>query len=225
VAGDSTGFESRHSSRYYMLRCGLRQLTSRYPKLSLVCDCSTHMILSAKAALGPRYDARDAPSILRSAARRAPPGAVLLDAGYDSERMHELILDEMGAVAAIPATIRLPTCIPPKTPNRRRMYEEFPEEIYGQRWQVESLISRMKRRLGSELRATSHSGRMAKLYAKVLTQALAILAILMPRLFYGAGGPRDGREVPKEIQVSRIDVLSGRRAEEACNPIVSLRPW
>lgn len=161
-------------------------MTSRYPKLSVVCDCASHMILSAKAALGPRYDARDAPSMLRSAGRRAPPGAVLLDAGYDSERIHELIADEMGAVAAIPATIRLPTGIPPKTPNRRRMYEEFPEEIYGQRWQVESLFSRMKRRLGSELRATSHPGRMAELYAKVLTQAFALLAALIPRLFYRA---------------------------------------
>ena len=194
VAGDSTGFESRHSSRYYLFRCGKRHLRSRWPKLSVVCDCATHLPLAAKAARAPRGEPRDGISMLRSARRRLELGTVLLDAGYDSEAMHELIRWELGAESVIPARASPSSPGPPAGFNRRRMREEFPAEAYGQRWQIESLFSRIKRRLGSELRATSHQGRMAELYAKVLTHALALLALVKTCLFYRALSPRDSPE-------------------------------
>lgn len=176
MAGDSTGFESRHTSRYYAFRrdIGLYE-TRRYPKLSAVCDCATHFILSAKAAVGPSYDCRDAPSMLRSAARRVRPGVVLLDAGYDSEPMHELIRWELGAESVIPATRGRPTTRPLKGPNRQRMREQFPKRTYGQRSQVESVFSRIKRRYGSALSAKLDRSRFAQSYARLLVHNFALL--------------------------------------------------
>jgi transposase len=183
VAGDSTGFESRHTSRYYAFRRDIGPYeTRRYPKLSAVCDCATHLVLSAKARVGPSYDCRDGPSMLRSAAKLARPGVVLLDAGYDSEPMHELIRWELGAESVIPATRGYPTTRPLKGPNRQRMREEFPRKLYGQRWQIESVFSRIKRRYGSVLSAKLDSSRSAQAYARFLAHNLAILIRLLPQL-------------------------------------------
>lgn len=181
VAGDSTGFESRHTSRYYAFRRDIGAYeTRKYPKLSCVCDCASHVVMAAKATQGPRDDSRDGPSILRSAARRCELGVVLLDAGYDSESMHELIREELGAESVIPPTRGRPTGKPPNGPNRRRMYEHFPSKIYGQRWQSESVFSRIKRRYGSALSAKRDSTRAAEMYAIVLVHNLALLL----RLFH-----------------------------------------
>ena len=212
VAGDSTGFESRHTSRYYAFRRDIGPYeTRRYPKLSAVCDCATHLVLSAKARVGPSYDCRDGPSILRSAARLARPGVVLLDAGYDSEPMHELIRWELGAESVIPATRGRRTTRPLKGPNRQRMREEFPAELYGQRWQVESLFSRIKRRYGSALSAKLDASRSAQAYARILAHNLALLMHASIQLrntatigwrecvFWGASGGRPNRPMEAEF--------------------------
>jgi len=183
VAGDSTGFESRHTSRYYAFRRDIGVYETReYPKLSCVCECASHVVMAAKATRGPSYDCRDGPSILRSAARRCELGVVLLDAGYDSEPMHELIRGELGAESVIPPTRGRPTGKPPNGPYRRLMYEHFPKELYGQRWQSESVFSRIKRRYGSALSAKLDSARAAEIYALVLVHNLALLSRLLAAL-------------------------------------------
>ena len=56
AAVDSSGFESHHASRYFVRRrakggntSGKWQRTTyrRFPKLTLLCDCATHIILAA----------------------------------------------------------------------------------------------------------------------------------------------------------------------------------
>ena len=77
AAVDGTGMEPRHVSRYYVKRrsktgSGTQETTySRYPKVVLVTDCRTHLVLSAAA--------------IRDAAGRARIGALLADADFDGE--------------------------------------------------------------------------------------------------------------------------------------------
>ena len=62
AAIDSTGFESHHCSRYFVKRRSrvekLWQTTTytRFPKLGIVCDARTHMILAIHLAHGPTPD-------------------------------------------------------------------------------------------------------------------------------------------------------------------------
>ena len=63
----------------------------------------------------------------------------------------------------------------PRTRWRREMRRSFPRDVYGQRWRVESAFSRKKRRLGSELRATSWAGQKREIRTRVLTHDLMIL--------------------------------------------------
>src|SRR3954463_2080528 len=62
AAIDGTGMESRHVSRYYVKRrsktgTGTQETTyARYPKVVLVTDCRTHLVLAAVAGRGPASD-------------------------------------------------------------------------------------------------------------------------------------------------------------------------
>jgi len=175
VAGDSTGLESRHISRYYALRMGKRVALGRFPKVSAICHTLTHLFLSAKVTRDPRHDMCEGPSILRQAARRVQPARVLLDAGYDAEKTHVLVREALAADSIIPLKTGRPTAEPPTGKYRRMMYDAFPKQHYGQRWQAESAISRDKRLFGSALRATSWRGQKHEAYLRILVHNLLIL--------------------------------------------------
>jgi hypothetical protein len=56
------------------------------------------------------------------------------------------------------------------------MQRRFPKQVYGNRWQAESALSRHKGLLGSALRGRSDSSRERECYLRVMTHKLMILA-------------------------------------------------
>ncbi len=62
---------------------------------------------------------------------------------------------------------------------------DFNEDAYGQRWQVETVYSMIKRNQGSELRARSYWSQCREMLLKVLTHNIAIIQ-LVKELFYRA---------------------------------------
>ena len=82
AAVDGTGMESRHVSRHYVKRrsatgSGTQETTySRYPKVVLVTDCRTHLVLSAVPGRGPASDLVLFRAALKQAAGRARIGTV-----------------------------------------------------------------------------------------------------------------------------------------------------
>jgi len=125
---------------------------------------------------------------LAEACSRRPIDTLLADAGYDAEWVHRLAREEYGICALIPPTIGRPTAKPPSTPFRRRMRAYFrrpPERRrYGQRWQVETVISMLKRRLCETLNARSYHRQNRALRLKVITHNLMIVLYIW--LFYRA---------------------------------------
>jgi len=175
VAGDSTGLETRHVSRYFAIRMGKRLRFRRYPKVSIICDIRTHLFLSGKVSRGPCHDLCEGPMILRQARRRSQLRRVLLDAGYDAESTHVLIREVLDAESIIPPKQGRGTKKWPLGKYRRMMKRSFPRELYGQRWQAESAISRDKRLLGSSLRSTTWSSQKREAYLRLLTHNIMIL--------------------------------------------------
>ncbi len=126
VAADSTGLEGRHVSDYCAWRMGKRISFPRYPKLSVVGELRTRMLLSARCTRGPCHDMCEGPTILRQARRRIRLGPVLLDAGYDAERMHAFIRRELGGQSTIPPEQGRGTRKWPTGTYRREMSRRFP---------------------------------------------------------------------------------------------------
>lgn len=190
AAIDGTGLESRHVSRYYVKRrskAGTEtQATtySKYPKAVFVADCRSHLILSAVPGRGPGSDLRQFKAALKAAAGRARIGTLLADADYDGEWVHEHIRS-YGIRTIIPAERGRPSDRPPAGKWRRRMKQRFNREKYGQRWQVETVNSMIKRRLGSALRARGYWSQCREIILRAITHN--VLIIMRLRVFYRAG--------------------------------------
>jgi hypothetical protein len=186
AAIDSTGLEATVRSAHYARRRrdGNRRYRKRkHPKLTIVCHTQSHLIAAAIASVGPSYDAKFFAPAVRAAAWNLDIDRLLADAGYDSEPNHRMAREHVGIRSTV---ISLNPCGRRPSKGRRRqlpagryrrqMKLHFPCRKYGQRWQVESVISRIKRRLGSALRGRSDEARRRESDQKVFTHDLMILA-------------------------------------------------
>jgi hypothetical protein len=183
AAFDSTGLDCGHASSYYVRRHARdgktwqRTTYRRYGKLELAVNCATHEVLAALPARGPRVDVDRFVPLLDEALRRVRVDTALADAGYDSEPNHRYAREERGVRSVIPATLGRPTSKPPTGRYRRRMKQRLNKDYcqYGQRWQVETVISMIKRRLSAVLYARSYHAQCREMMLLVLTYGLMLV--------------------------------------------------
>jgi hypothetical protein len=198
AGADSTGLESSQISPYFVkrrTRTAASQETgqnpwqtttyTRFPKCELVADCATHLVLAAVPTLGPCPDTNRLPVLLLCALTCATITTLLADAGYDWERAHEVAREGCGVRSVIPPEAGRPSEKLPAGKYRRLMRLRF-DFRYGQRWQVETVVSMIKRRLGSYVLGRSDAARGREMMLKVLTHNIMILAERFVRVFYGA---------------------------------------
>jgi hypothetical protein len=189
AAVDGTGLESRHVSRYDVKRrsktgTGTQETTySKYPKVVLVTDCTTHLVLAAVPGRGPGSDLVQFKAALKQAVGRARIGTLLADADFDGEWVHEHVRS-YGIRTLIPPERGRPSERLPAGKWRRRMKRQFDKTKYGQRWQTETVNSMIKRRLGSALRARSYWSQCREIILRVITHNVMI--VIWVRVFYRA---------------------------------------
>ena len=187
---DSTGLESRHVSTYYGQRCG--QKKRRFPKVSVVVDVKTHLCLAAAVERGPGADDIVFHRLAREAHDRHPFTHLLADAGYDGEHHLAFLHQTLKVIGWIPPRRGRPSLDPdhqPPGPYRRRLHRLWPVAKYGQRWQVETQVSMLKRLLRSALTSRRRHSLDREMYLRLLTLNLMILR-RMKTLFNGAVGSR-----------------------------------
>lgn len=152
----------------------------RLPKLSLAVATASHLILAARATTGAGGDQPFFEPLLLDAFSRTTVKLAVADAGYDSEANHCIARQDMGVRSIIPPNTGRPTSKPPSTRHRKNMYHRFKRKAdkkhYGQRWQVETVNSMIKRNLGSALRAKTAKRRSMELLLRVITHNIMILA-------------------------------------------------
>ena len=185
AAGDSSGLESSQISPYFVKRRGPRRdaiqgtTYTRYPKLEVLCDCDTHVIVAATPTLGPRPDTdRMVPLLLPALSRGVGIGCALFDAGYDCERNHRVARGACHVRSVMPARAGRPRKDPGTAPagRWRRLMRVRRDFRYGQRWQVETVVSMVKRRQGGYVLGRSEAAREREMSLKVLTHNVMINA-------------------------------------------------
>jgi len=194
AAIDSTGLEAGHISRYYVRRKRSKQLKTyestyyrRWPKLSIICDCCNHLILSAITTRGPSVDVNQFRKTLKPAVDAFHIKQILADAGYDSESNHRYARQECHIKSIIPAKHGRPRLKPKpfKGQYRELMRTKFDKKTYGQRWQVETVFSMVKRNFGETIHARQYWAQCREMMLLVLTHNIAVL-LLVKELFYRA---------------------------------------
>ena len=189
AAIDGTGLESRHVSRYFTKRqadgnpSGDRTY-AHFPKVVFVVDCGSHMILSAVPGRGPATDLVQFGRAFSQAVRRARIDTLLADADFDAERVHKAVRSH-GVRTIIPPTRGRPSDKPPAGRWRRVMKQRFArlKRNYGQRWQIETVNSMIKRRLGSALRARVEANQFREIILRAITHNVMIIRM---QVFYRA---------------------------------------
>ncbi len=146
----------------------------RYPKLGLACDAASHFILAARTSQGPQPDFGDFAPLYAAQARMGLT-TIAADAGFDSEANHELARDELGIQSLIPATHGRPARGEPTGRYRKQMKRHLGQSRYGQRWQVETVNSMIKRLTGEVVNARTYWRRCRLLLLKTLTHNISIL--------------------------------------------------
>ena len=185
---DSTGLESHYVSRHFLMRQGKRtQKYRKWTKLTVVCHHASHLIAGAVVGVGPSNDSAYLPAAVGQAVKHLSIFRLLADAGYDTEANHKLCREQLGIRSTVIAVNDRHLKTGKLTGRyRRQMKRCFPKRKFGKRWQVESVVSRMKRRLGYSLRARDNGSRQAECLLRVLTYNLMILYLLFKKSFsYG----------------------------------------
>ena len=184
AAVDSTGYDARPVSHYFVARSGRRSRQRHWPKLTAVVDTRTHLFLSAAVTRGPSQDAPHLIPAAREATGRVAIDTLLADAGYDSEANHATARGELGVRSTVVALNWRGSRKWPKTKYRRQMVRRFRKKpagsrsrrVYGQRWQVESAFSRNKRRLGASVASVKWANQQTEVLLKVVAHNILLLA-------------------------------------------------
>lgn len=178
---DSTGFESHHVSTYFVRRRGRTEhpyqttTYSRFPKVGIIVDCRSYMVLSGVPSLGPSPDIIHYRVAITEALKRVTLKILTADAGYDAEHAHVFARKEHGIRSIIPNRVGRPTTKLPSGKYRKIMATRFNKALYGQRWQIETINSVIKRRLGSFLRARTYWSQMHEMMLRLFTYNVMVV--------------------------------------------------
>jgi len=180
AAVDSSGFEATHASRYFVQRRSKNaeekqpMTYRRYGKLMALVDTASHVVIGMETSRGPTPDIDQLGSVL---ARRVPGLVIhhlLGDAGFDSEANHRLLREEHGIISTFPAKHGRRSDKPPAGHYRRKMRARFNKRSYGQRAQIETVFSMIKRNLGGTLGARGYWSRCREMTLRVITHNIMI---------------------------------------------------
>lgn len=160
-----------------------------YPRLWLLADCSSHLVLSIHTGRGPGNEISGWKPLLQSTEGRYRFRKLVADAAYDCEEIHEYIDSIHKARSLIPPT-KTRKGRRAKKPFRKLMEKLFfrTPKAYKRRWQVESVISMIKRNLSASLKARSQWTQSLELSLLAITHNIMIVAALLvlTTLFYRA---------------------------------------
>jgi len=166
---DATGFEDRHRTPYYSYRCNLRY---SYTKCSAGSDVKSQLICAVVIQHHPvSHDVKHFPELWKKMKSITPMKIMVLDKGYDSESIHQLIRDNK-TTSIIPT--RNFTNLISRTRGRyrklmRRSFDGVEMQTqYHQRNKCETVFSVIKRKFGSETKSYYPSMKTKELLYRIL---------------------------------------------------------
>lgn len=148
---------------------------TRHPKVGIMTDCNTHIVLSGVPSRGPYPDIVHYEKAIKEAEKNIHTKILTADAGYDSEKAHSFAREQYNIRTIIPNKIGRPTNKLPKGKYRKIMATRFNKKFYGQRWQVETVNSMIKRNLGSALRARSYWSQCREMMLRLFVHNVTIV--------------------------------------------------
>lgn len=172
---DSTGLKVQNRGEWIRQKYHVRR---GFVKLHITCDREKHRITSVKVTDEHVHDTKEFEPLLVSATERVPVVTkIYADSGYDSRRNFNLIEKELPLSDPVIKVRSSSTGKSRGSYLRGRTAKEFIRDpkawkinhSYGQRWQIETAISTLKRKFGEFVRSLSFSAILNEVITKCLT--------------------------------------------------------
>jgi len=179
-AMDASGFGSYQYERWMKMRFGNNKRGWRnYVKLHISVGTNTQIITAAEATYGNLSDTNQLPYLVKQTSANFNTEKYLADKAYSSRKNFEII-SELNALPFIPFK-KNSTGTSKGCPLWHAMFDYFNnnqedfQHYYGQRSQVESVFSRMKRNWGEFLKSKTIDSQKNEVLLKCLCHNIACL--------------------------------------------------
>ena len=149
VAIDGTGFSLNNRSPYFCTIAGER---NQFMQTNVAVEIKRRLIIAVRLRRKRRHEIIDVPYLMEQSSKQLPITAFLADKAYDSEEIHELA-HKHGSQLIVPVRKFATQYHRVNGRYRKRLFRNFPSELYHQRVLVESIFSAVKRRFGHLLLA------------------------------------------------------------------------
>jgi transposase len=164
AAIDGTGLQRSNPSAHYLKRIDHDGRVSVPIMITSLVDVVRRKFLSVKHHIGRCGEVADAPYLVNQS--HSEIDLILMDKGYDSEKLHRWIRDQ-GIFSIAPVKKNWA-----KGQLRKQLRDCFDYALYWQRNIVESLFSALKRLFGSLLHSRSARTQRAELYMRLIAYNL-----------------------------------------------------
>jgi DDE family transposase len=159
--------------------------TKRFLKLTIGAELRKQIVVSIKIRRGPCDDGRDFKPVVKKAHSIKPIKVGIGDKGYDDEKNHEYLRDELGAMSIIPARYQDVPIWRTKGRYRKEMKRGYSKKKYHQRSKDETIFSVVKRTMGDEVRSVKTRAQNNEMRFKIISYNASRIASLVYSLLGG----------------------------------------
>jgi len=163
----------------------VRRRIRRFLKLTIGAELKTQLVTSIKVRRGPANDNRDFTPVVRKAHAIKPIKVGIGDKGYDAEKNHELLRDELHAQSIIPTRQQHVPVWRTKGRYRKQMKRGYSKKKYHQRSKDETIFSVVKRTMGDEVRSVKTKAQNNEMRLKIISYNAARISSLTYSLLRG----------------------------------------
>ncbi len=163
----------------------MKTRTKRFLKLTIGAELRKQIVVSVKIRRGPCDDGRDFKPVVKKAHAIKPIKVGIGDKGYNDEKNHEYLRDELGAMSIIPARYQDVPVWRTKGRYRKEMKRGYSKKTYHQRVKDETIFSVVKRTMGDEVRSIGARAQNNEMRLKIISYNAARIASTVYSLLVG----------------------------------------
>jgi hypothetical protein len=140
-----------------------------FVKLTIGAELKTQLVTSIKVRRGPANDNVDFEPVVRRAHSIRPIKVGIGDKGYDAEKNHELLREELHALSIIPTRHEDVPIWRTRGRYRKEMKRGYSKKTYHQRSKDETIFSVVKRTMGDEVRSIGVKAQNNEVRMKIIS--------------------------------------------------------